>query len=162
MCNQTLRTDDCIEKVINQYANMVYQLAFARTRNKSDAEDVFQNVFLKYIRKNPNFNEEEHRKAWLIRVTINCSKTLLLSSWYKKTEPLEDVFVIEDKESVDLYQELNQLPSKYREVIHLFYYEDLSIAEISKILGRKESTTRTQLTRARAIMKNFMKEDDYV
>lgn len=68
--------DESIESIIGHYSQMVYRLAFARVGNKYDADEVFQEVFLRYVRKNPKFNDEEHRKAWLIKVTVNCSKTL--------------------------------------------------------------------------------------
>lgn len=162
MKQQSLRTDDCTEKVIRYYSDMVYRLAFARTGTKHDADDVFQEVFLRYVKKHPVFVEEEHRKAWLIRVTINCSNNFWSSLWNKKTQELNDEILFETKENINLYSELQQLPSQYREVIHLFYYENMSLEEISIALNRKNSTVRTQLTRARAMLKKFMKEDDYV
>lgn len=156
---QSIRTDDCTEKVIKFYANMVYRLSFARTGTKCDADEVFQEVFMRYIKKQPVFENEEHRKAWLIRVTINCSNKLWNSAWKRKIKPLEETIPFETKDDVDLYTELQQLPKKYREVIHLFYYEDMSLEEISQALNRKNSTVRTQLTRARALLKNMLKED---
>ncbi len=162
MEQQSLRTDDCSEKVIRQYSDMVYRLAFARTGTKHDADDVFQEVFLRYVKKKPVFVDEEHRKAWLIRVTINCSNNFWSSLWNKKTQELCDEILFETKETINLYAELQQLPPKYREVIHLFYYENMSLEEISLALNRKNSTVRTQLTRARAMLKTFMKEEDYV
>ena len=98
----------------------------------------------------------------LIRVTLNCSKKLWNSAWIRKTEPLNDSIPFETREDIELYYELQQLPSKYREVLHLFYYEDMSVEEIGMILNRKNSTVRTQLTRARAKLKDIMKEEDYV
>lgn len=162
MEQQSLRTDDCTEKVIRYYSDMVYHLAFARTGTKYDADDVFQEVFLRYVKKKPKFKDEEHRKAWLIRVTINCSNNFWSSLWRKKTQELTKDIFFETEETVNLYTELQKLPPKYREVIHLFYYEDMSLEEISRALKRKNSTIRTQLTRARAMLKKFMKEEDYV
>lgn len=162
MEQQSLRTDDCTEKVIRYYSDMVYRLAFARTGTKHDADDVFQEVFLRYVKKKPVFEDEEHRKAWLIRVTINCSNNFWNYLWKKKTQELTDKLLFETEETVNLYVELQQLPLKYREVIHLFYYENMSLEEISLTLNRKNSTVRTQLTRARAMLKKFMKEEDYV
>lgn len=159
MEQQSLRTDDCPENVIRFYADMVYCLAFARTGTKCDADEVFQEVFMRYIKKQPVFENEEHRKAWLIRVTINCSKKLWNSAWKRKTGPLTETILFETEDDTDLYNELQQLPPKYREVIHLFYYEDMSLEEISRILNRKNATVRTQLTRARALLKNILKED---
>lgn len=162
MNQQPLCTNDCTEKVIRYYSDMVYRLAFARTGTKHDADDVFQEIFLRYVKKKPVFQDEEHRKAWLIRVTINCSNNFWSSSWKKKTQELTDEIVFETEETVNLYAELQQLPLKYRDVIHLFYYENMSLEEISRTLNRKNSTVRTQLTRARIILKKFMKEEDYV
>lgn len=159
---QSLRTDDCTEKVIQYYSNMVYRIAFARTGTKHDADDVFQEVFLRYVKKKPVFEDEEHRKAWLIRVTINCSHNFWSSLWRKMTQQLSDDILFETEETLNLYTELQQLPPKYREVIHLFYYENMSLEEISLTLNRKNSTIRTQLTRARVMLKKIMKEEDYV
>lgn len=162
MEKQSLRTGDCAEEIIKQYSDMVYRLAFARVGTKHDADEVFQEVFLRFIKKKPVFHEQEHCKAWFIRVTINCSKSFRSNWWFKNVQPVDDDIVFETKEDVDLYNELQKLPHKYREVIHLFYYEDMSIEEISKALDRKNSTVRTQLTRARAVLKSFIKEEDYV
>ena len=151
MAIQSLRTDDCVDEVIDKYSNMVYRLALAHMKNKQDAEDVFQDVFLRYISKIRTFESEEHRKAWLIRVTINRSHSIW-AAWFRKTEPLDDSLVTETKEENDLTEYLALLPQKYRSVIHLFYYEELSIKQISEILDAKESTVRTWLTRARSIL----------
>jgi len=156
---QSLCGDDCVEEVIRVYSNMVYRLAFARTGTTYDADELFQEVFLRYIKKQPVFENEDHRKAWFIKVTVNCSKKLWGSAWKKKTVPLAESLPFETKEDIDLYDELQQLPPKYREVIHLFYYEDLSTEEIAQVLNRKNSTVRTQLTRARALLKILLKEE---
>jgi len=163
MEQQSLCTNDCLENVVKAYSDMVYRLAFSQTRNKSDADDIFQEVFLRYIRKMPQFETEEHRKAWLIRVTVNCCKKMWMSSWYKKIasfiSSLDEIITFEMKEETNLHYELQKLPMKYRAVIHLFYYEDLNIEEISKALNQKPSTIRTQLTRARYRLKEILKED---
>ncbi len=84
MSNQSLRTNDCVDEVIEKYADMVYRLAFSRVKNKNDADDIFQEVFLRYIKNEREFETEEHRKAWLIRVTINCSNSFFSSAWIQK------------------------------------------------------------------------------
>lgn len=162
MEKQSLRTDDCTENVIRYYSDMVYRLAFARTKTKHDADDVYQEVFFRYVNKKPVFENEEHRKAWIIRVTINCSNTFWSSLWRKNTQELTTDIMFETEENINLHNELLKLPPKYREVIHLFYYENMSLKEISIILNRKNSTIRTQLTRARVILRSVIKEDDYV
>lgn len=140
---------------------MVYRLAYSYTNSKYDAEDIYQDVFLKYWQTKKVFENEEHKKAWLIKVTINCCKKLWLSSWKRKTIPLDDEIKFEMQEEQELYNEIKKLPKKYRVVIHLFYYEQYQIKDISKILEQKESTIRTWLTRARRMLKNYIKEEDF-
>lgn len=162
MNQQLLSDNENIEEVIKRYSDMVYRLAFARVGNSFDADEVYQEVFLRLIRKKPVFRGEEHRKAWLIKVTINCSKKLLGSTWKKRTTVLDDTVPFYDDEKIELYQELQKLSSDARTLIHLYYFEDMKSSEIAKLLNRKESTVRTQLTRARQQLKKFMKEEDYV
>ena len=142
---------------LNKYSNMVFRLAFARTKNNHDANDIMQEVFLRYMKNKKEFKDEEHKKAWLIKTTINCSKTLLTSAWFRKTTSLEDNIVEELKEKSEVYYALLKLSKKYRTVIHLFYYEDMSIAEISSLLNVKESTIKSQLNRARNKLKEILK-----
>lgn len=159
MGQPSLELDDCVENVVRYYADMVYRLAFARTGTKYDADDIFQEVFLRYVTKRPAFKSEEHRKAWLLRVTVNCSNKFWNSFWKKKVQGLTGDLVFAEQETVELYEELQKLPPKYREVVHLFYYEDMPLEEISRVLKRKNSTVRTQLTRARAMLRKFMEEE---
>lgn len=144
------------EIVVKEYALMVYRLAFAQVRSKSDADDIFQEVFMRYVRNNPDFESEDHRKAWLIRVTLNCAKKYWSSAWRRKTVPLEDSYSFSIPEETELDEALGSLAPKYRSVIHLFYYEGYSTAEIGKTLGIKKSTVRTQLTRARAQLSEIL------
>lgn len=148
-------------QVIEYYSDMVYRLAFARTGTKQDAEDVYEEVFLRFLKRKPKFESEEHRKAWFLRVTVNCSNTFLSSVWQKRTEGLSEEIPFTEKEHQHLYQELQKLPGKYRSVIHLFYYEELSVEEIGQVLNRKSATVRTQLTRAREMLRGMLKEEDY-
>ncbi|MDR0491568.1 MAG: sigma-70 family RNA polymerase sigma factor [Oscillospiraceae bacterium] len=159
MAIQSLRTSDCVDEVIEKYSNMVYRLALAHTGVKHNADDIFQNVFLAFISKPRIFNDEEHLKAWLIRVTINKCKSLKSSAWSQRIEPLNDSMVFETKDETDLFEYLALLPEKYRSVIHLFYCEELSIKQICVILKARESTVRTWLTRARAILREKLKGD---
>lgn len=145
--------------VVAAYADMVYRLAFAQTHSKSDAEDIFQDVFLQYLRKAPAFESEDHRKAWLLRVTANRCKRLWRAAW-RRTVPLDDTIPFEQPEESALYETLGQLPEKYRLVIHLHYYEGLPTEEIAGLLGAKPSTVRTWLTRARRKLKNLIEEEE--
>ena len=157
----SLPREELILEVLQKYSNTVYRLAFSRTKSVCDAEDIMQNVFMKFIKANINFESDEHIKAWLIRVTINLSKNLLTSAWFKRTTALEDDIVITLKEESEVYKYVLDLPTKYRTVIHLFYYEDMTTANIAEILNIKESTVRSQLHRARNMLKEKMKGDEY-
>lgn len=159
---QTLRTDDCIDEVIEKYKKTVYRLAFSIMKNKADADDVFQEVFLRYIEKNRSFESEEHRKAWLIKVTVNCCKKIYNSAARKRTvslyEAVEDGYL---HKTDDLLELLDKLEPKYRSVIHLYYYEDMTTEEIAAVLGRKPSTVRSRLARARQMLKERLEGDGF-
>ncbi len=144
--------------IIEKYFDMVYHLALSQTKDKSHADDVVQEVFLRFIKADKTFENEEHVKAWLIRVTINCSKNVFNNSWFKKIEPLNEDIVFETKEESDIYYAVAELPMKYRTVIHLFYYEDLSIEQIAQYLKTKQSTVKSQLHRGRELLKSKLKE----
>lgn len=146
--------EEYIDYVLEKYSNMIYRLALTRTKRKEDAEDVFQDVFYKLSQKMPKFENENHEKAWLIRVTINLSKNLFLSGWMKNTIPLEDEIKFEDGKEQEVYFEVLALPEKYRTVIHLFYYEGLSIKEIATVLKTNENTIKTRLSRAKEKLKS--------
>lgn len=157
-----------VEEVLARYSGMVYRLAYARTMNKCDAEDVTQEVFMKYIKHQHEFMEEEYRKAWLIRVTINASKSLLTSAWNRKRVSMDEVEgMLEGGREPDLdfdnslLLEIKKLPEKYRVIVHLFYFEDLPVKEISTLLGIKESTVKSHLFRAREKLKKNLREEDF-
>ena len=162
----SLCTKDSFEEVLRLYSDMVYRLAFSRLRNTHDANDITQDVFLKYIRAGKTYNDEEHRKAWLIKTTINTSKTLVLSSWNRRRSS-EEFFGgtdapelgSEDKtlQSIEtksvVLSAVMGLPKKYRTAIHLFYYEDMSLNDISEVTGMSLNTVKSQLHRARNLLK---------
>ena len=154
-----------ISGVLERYGDMVYKLALSRTKNVSDAEDIFQEVFLRYITAESPFESEEHKKAWLLRVTINCGNKLFSSAWSRHRAEYDDAVLVEGASGVEASDEMGvaaavgKLPEAYRVVVHLFYYEDLSIQQICKILDKKEGTVKSQLNRARALLKNVLKEE---
>ena len=141
---------------VEKYFDTVYRLALSQTKDAQRADDVLQEVFLRYIRTDKPFESEEHIKAWLIRVTINCAKSSFTNSWYKKTVPLTEDIAFEIPEQEELYNIVAKLPKKYRTVIHLFYYEDLSVKEIAEITKSKESTVKSQLHRGREMLKSML------
>lgn len=152
-----------IDAVLRQYSDTVYKIALSQVKNKNDADDVFQEVFLRLVKNSKPISSSEHMKAWLIRVTINCCKKHF-KRWSSKTaELLEDIPYVTPEEH-DIYYAVLELPPKYRSVIHLFYYEDLSIKQISDILNLKETTVKSQLSRGRDKLKEKLKGEfgDYV
>lgn len=155
-----------LETAMQRYGNTVYRLAYAQTHSRADADDIYQEVFLRYFQKRPAFESEEHRKAWLLRVTINCAKSHLASAWFRHTVPLEECTLFAEPEERRLDDALGKLRTDDRQLLHLFYYEQLSIREIADLLKRKEATVRTQLTRARQrlgkLLKGEMKDEESV
>ncbi len=148
-----------VAEAFNKYSDMVYRLAFARVKNKYDADDILQDVFLRFIKVKSKVNNEEHAKALLIKITINCSKSLLGSSWFKRTEPLSENLSVSDQNYETLDAVLH-LPQKYRTVIHLHYYCGYSVDEIAKILSTKPSTVKSRLHRARQKLEPMLKGDE--
>jgi len=152
---------DCPEDVILRYQDTVYRIAFTYCRNTPDAQDVAQDVFVRYLKRMPRLKSEEHLKAWLIRVTMNVAKSHLTSSWSKKVVPISEhePVITDESTSADTYFAVMSLPEKYRSVVMLYYFEDYSVGEIAQILDRTETAIQTRLHRARAMLKSKLKEE---
>lgn len=150
-----------IAEVVHKYHKNILILAFTYTKNIQDAEDIAQDVFLELWKRQPDFESEEHRKAWLLRVTVNKSKNLLKSFWKRN----RGHFVTESgamaETDLDLIQAVISLDKKYRLPIHLFYYEGYSIREIAELLHEKETTIGTRLERGRKKLKEMLGGDYY-
>ena len=147
------------EQLVSVYGDMVYRLAYAQTRSRHDADDIFQEVFLQTVRKKPVFDSEEHEKAWLLRVAGNLCKNRLKYNRLRQTDELREELIAEQREDLSfIWDAVQALPVQYREVIHLFYREGYSTREISQILGRKEATIRSDLSRGRGKLKELLKE----
>ncbi|MBQ8795576.1 MAG: sigma-70 family RNA polymerase sigma factor [Clostridia bacterium] len=152
------------ESVVKAYADTVYRVALNILKNPEDSKDCMQNVFLRYYKKQNTFQSCEHIKAWLIRVAVNESKRLLRYSSKAEFVPLEEVantLFAENKDDKAIFGEVMKLSEKYRTVILLYYYEGYDTKEIAHILKRNEATVRTQLSRARELLKSKLKEDFY-
>ena len=156
MSNQSSRPVDWVEEIVKRNEDKLFRTALAITGGRTDAEDIVQDVFVKLFEKQPHFESSEHETAWLIRVTVNLCKNTLRSHRWKKTVPLLESYPAQTNEQQEILQTVLSLPSKYRIVIHLFYYEGYSTKEIAEITEQKESTVRERLTRARRILKNYL------
>lgn len=148
------------EEVFLRYRDTVYRLALARTGSTHNADDVLQDVFLRYVRSAPLFLDEEHRKAWLLRVTVNCCNSLMGSAWRRHTVPMDENMGARPKEQSDLWDTLQSLSPTLRTVIHLFYYEDRSVRDIAEILGISESAVKVRLHRARNKLRDLLEEGE--
>lgn len=151
-----MRSEAEVNHAVERYADMVQRICFYHLKNQADTEDVFQNVFLKYMTHDQPFRDSEHEKAWLLRVSINACKDLLKSFFRKNVVSLE-VLAEAEAESTEEYREVFEavlsLPAKYKDVIYLSYYEGYTAAEIGKILGKAENTVYSLLSRGRGMLK---------
>ena len=154
-------TDDAAARAqVERWGDMVWRLTLARTRHVQDSEDVFQEVFCRFFRHQGELESDEHRKAWLIRCTVNRAKSLLTSPWRRHTVPLETAAQIGvEDEYREVYSAVLALPERYRAVIHLYYFEGLRVAEIAACLKLPEGTVKSQLSRGRALLREALKEE---
>lgn len=151
------------EKIIRQYADMIFRIAYQNLKNKADAEDILQDVCLALLLKDAPLYDDAHIKPWLIRVTLNKCANFHKSVWNKRTEPLDDHLSLCAPEEENLLDDIMKLPKNYRNVLYLFYYEGYSIDEIGKLLNKKSSTIGSWLYRARKKLKNIISDggNDY-
>ena len=146
------------EALVARHAQAVYRLAYARTGSREDAEDVTQETFLRLVRTAPEFADEDHCRAWLLRVAMNCAGDLFRSAWRRHTRPLEEAEQVPAPEEGGVLEAVLALPERSRAPVHLFYYEGLSTAEIAAVLGKSEGAVRTRLSRARAMLRGALEE----
>ena len=149
--------------VLRRHGDAILRLAFSYLHRRDEAEDVLQDTLLQYLQKAPPFSSAEHEKAWLLRVAANLSKNRL-SYW--KRHPQEELSDLLPGESEDpqlsaVWDCVTALPPKYRAVVHLYYYEQYTTVEIAGLLGTKESTVRSLLTRARGLLRERLEGDDF-
>lgn len=142
-----------LKQKIEEYADMVYRIALTRCQSIENAEDIFQEVFLRFSEKNPKFENLEHEKAWFIRVTINLTKNIKDSAWNKRVVRLDENIEFSTKEEQDIYGFVCELPQNYRTVIYLLYYEGYKVNEIANLMSKPEGTIKIWLYRAREILK---------
>ena len=146
--------------LLEKYGNTILRTAYSYLHNMEDSEDILQDTLIQYLKSESSYNDEEHEKAWLLRVAINLSKNKIKYNKLRDTDELMDELVSEEKEELSfVWEAVKSLPQKYAEVIHLFYQEGYSTVEISGILKRKEATVRSDLKRARDRLKNILKEE---
>lgn len=157
-----MRSETEANRAIALYADTVRRICMVHLKSYTDTEDIFQTVFLKYVLSSAAFENEEHEKAWFIRVTINACKDLLKSFFRSRTVSLEEVLPQEAGVTDDHREVLEAvlaLPPKYRNVVYLHYYEGYTAAEIGKLLGKNENTVYTLLSRAKGQLRDTLGGD---
>lgn len=157
-----MRSEEEAARAIERYGDMVRRLCLVHLKNPADTEDIFQNVFLKYVLSPVVFESPEHEKAWLIRVTINACRDLVKSFFRNRTVSLEELLdqpapLLEEHREV--LEAVLALPRKYRDAVYLHYYEGYTAAEIGKLLGKNTNTVYTLLTRARGQLRKTLGGD---
>lgn len=151
-----MKSEEDLNRVMDTYADMVRRICLLHLKNKEDTEDIFQNVYLKYLLYEKGFESSEHEKAWFARITINACKDHLRYLSRRKWVPLD--LIKEEGEALDdtaaeILEAVLKLPEKYRNVIYLHYYEGYSAVEIAKVLEKKENTVYTWLKRAKELLR---------
>ena len=153
-----MEREQAVQAAVERYGATVRRVCMVYLKNEADTEDIFQTVFLKYAMSEVDFASREHEKAWLIRVTINACKDLLKSFFRRHTVPL-DAYVGElgaAQDHSEVLEAVLALPEKYRRVVYLHDYEGYTAPEIARILGTKENTVYTQLSRGRGLLRDVL------
>ncbi len=161
MQGSLLRTNEELSQIYDRHVNTVYRVCFMFMKNVPDTEDMVQNTFIRLMKDNTQFKSEEHEKAWLIRTATNLCKDHF-KHWWSKTVGIEHVaeVTVEDSFTIDeTLEKVMELPSKYKIVVYLYYYEGYSTVEIAQILNKNQSTIRSYLHTGRKILKIEMEGD---
>ncbi len=159
-----MRNEEEVNRAIERHADTIRRLCMIHLKNHADTEDIFQTVFLKYVLSSVSFENEEHERAWFIRVTINACKDLLKNFFHSHTVSLDEIMEQPAELSADHREVLEavlSLPPKYREVVYLHYFEDYTAPQISRILGKNTNTIYTLLTRSRKMLREKLGGDEY-
>ena len=163
-----LRSDEFMNHALRDWEDMVYRLALSQTREPADPSDVCQETFISLLKDATVFQDDEHLKAWLIRVTINRCNQLRRTASRHRTQPLPDDETLLPKTppasaalmANEVWRVLDTLPPKYRAVVHLHYVEGYSTEEIAEIAKCRPSTVRSRLRRARAQLKTLIEQEE--
>lgn len=157
-----MRSEQEINHAVDVYGDTVKRICMLHLKNQADTEDIFQNVFLKYALSRQNFENDEHEKAWIIRVTMNQCRDLLKSFFKSRTQSIDTLTFIPQTSPPNMSEVLEavlQLPAKYKDVVYLYYYEGYEAHEIAKLLHKNVNTVYTLLTRARQRLKRVLGDD---
>ena len=156
---ETVSISQQAAQILDTYGDTILRYAYSYLHNRSDTEEVLQDTLIQFLKTRPVFESDEHEKAWLLRVAGNLCKNRLKYNRLRQTDELREELIAEQREDLSfIWDAVQALPVQYREVIHLFYREGYSTREISQILGRKEATIRSDLSRGHGKLKELLKE----
>ncbi|MCM1387456.1 MAG: RNA polymerase sigma factor [Bacillus sp. (in: Bacteria)] len=156
-------TRQVFETYFKEQYSLVYRVAFMQMKSHADAEDVVQEVFVRLLKYQPQFEDKEHERAWFIRTTINICKDIIKSKWHSTTVSIDKIpdaekehFQLPLMKADETLWSVLELPEKYRDCLYFFYYEDYSVKEIAGLLGIPENTVKTNLKRGRDALKKAL------
>ena len=159
-----MRSEESVNNAIAQYSDMIRRLCMLHLKNYADTEDIFQTIFLKYVLSSVSFENQEHEKAWLIRVTINACKDLLKSFFRSRTVSIDQIAEQPadlPPDNREVLEAVLSLPEKYKDVVYLYYYEEYTAPQIGRILGKNVNTIYTILNRSKKILRDKLGGDVY-
>ena len=160
--NQQATRDREIVRIVETYSDMLMRIALNRVNSIAEAEDVVQATFERLIRRQPRFETREHEKAWLIKTAIRICIDEARRASRRTSVPLnEEIAAAYSEESFELLETVRRLPEHDRDAVYLYYYEEYTIKEIAKLLGEREGTIRSRLSRARKKLRAIMEGDAY-
>ena len=157
-----MRNEQEVNRALQEYSDMIRRLCMIHLKNYADTEDIFQTVFLKYVLSSVVFENKEHEKAWFIRVTINACKDLLKSFFRSRITSLDEILeqaADMQEENKEVLEAVLSLPSKYRDVVYLHYYEGYTAPEIGRLLKKTVNTVYTLMTRSRHLLREKLGGD---
>lgn len=160
MVQKQKKSEEEIKEIVEKYSSLIFRISYCILCNSEDAEDAVQETFLKYITKAPEFVSEEHRKAWLIKVSANISKNMLMFRLRRETVDIETVENIGlDENDYETFEFIMSLPAKHKIVLTLYYVEGYKSKEIAEIIGISEDAVRKRIQKGRELLKKeFEKE----
>ncbi|MBO5421579.1 MAG: sigma-70 family RNA polymerase sigma factor [Clostridia bacterium] len=163
MNQQHTKSEEEIKELVDKHSSLIFRIAYCILSNSEDAQDAVQETFLKYITKAPEFNSEEHRKAWLIRVATNISKNMLLFRRKRETVDLSDIENIGiNEDDFETFELIMNLPTKYKLVMILYYVEGYLSKEIAEIIGISEDAVRKRLQKGRELLKKEIEKEQSI
>ncbi|MBR3779706.1 MAG: sigma-70 family RNA polymerase sigma factor [Clostridia bacterium] len=160
MAQKKTKSEEEVTELVNKYGSLIFRISYCILCNVQDAEDAVQETFLKYLTKSPEFNDEEHCKAWLIKVSANISKNMLMFRLRRETVNIDDIENIGiAQDDYEIFGLIMNLPAKYKVVMTLYYVEGYKCKEIAEIIDVNEDTVRKRLQKGRELLKKeFEKE----